>query len=52
MLDIIYFLIIIILIFIIARFMLPLLIGLLVLLAASIRYLYINLKSKLRKVRK
>ena len=52
MLDIIYFLIIIILIFIIARFMLPLLIGLLILLVASIRYIYINLKSKLRKVRK
>nr|DAX48241.1 MAG TPA: hypothetical protein [Caudoviricetes sp.] len=52
MLDIIYFLIIIILIFIIARFMLPLLIGLLVLLAAVIRYVYTNLKSKLRKVRK
>lgn len=52
MLDIIYFLIIIILIFTIARFTIPLLILLFVLLVASIRYIYTNLKSKLRKVRK
>ena len=51
MLDIIYLLIIIILLYIIVRFMLPLLIATLIIIAACIRYIYINLKSKFRKVR-
>lgn len=50
MLDIIYLLIIIILLYIIIRFMLPLLIASLIIVAACIRYIYINLKSKFRKV--
>lgn len=51
MLDIIYLLIIIILLYIIIRFMLPLLIATLIIIAACIRYIFINLKSKFRKVR-
>lgn len=50
MLDIIYLLIIIILLYIIIRFMLPLLITTLIIIAACIRYIYINLKSKFGKV--
>ena len=52
MLDIIYILIIIVILFIIARYILPILVGLLILLVATIRYFYLYLQSKIRKVRK
>nr|DAT00995.1 MAG TPA: hypothetical protein [Caudoviricetes sp.] len=51
MLDIIYILIIIVLLLIIARYVLPILVGLLVLLVATIRYFYhLHLQSEIRKV--
>ena len=50
MLDIIYLLILIILLYVNIRFVLPLLIATLIIIAACIRYIYINLKSKFRKV--
>ena len=51
MLDIIYLLIIIILLYIIIRFMLPLLIAFLIIIAACIRYFYLYIKAKFRKVK-
>ena len=51
MLDIIYLLILITLLYVNVRFVLPLLIAFLIIIAACIRYIFIKLKAKFRKVK-